>query len=311
MAAGLLGFGGDTTMEQSPTPDAASQPSDRPMSILEHLQELRVRLRNSMLVLAAAALGASFFASDFFRLLARPVQQALKALGQPATIVKQSPGEGFWVHFKLSLLLGVAVALPLIFWELWKFVAPGLYRRERKLGLVVTGATVACFLGGAVFGYTLLSRTTHLFLLGTGVQPPSAAADDGIVVINMLTMESVANFQIGMLLGCGVAFELPVILGLLGWLGLVSARGMWRFNRYALVLAAVAGAVLTPGADAYSQAMLAVPLYLLYNVSIAVVWLIERRRKELPELDSPLLLALAAWPAAQRLSRSWRAAATR
>ena len=297
-------------MDQSRPPDAALQPRDRPMSILEHLQELRLRLRNSMLVLAGAALGASFFASDFFRLLARPVQLALKALGEPATIVKQSPGEGFWVHFKLSLLLGVAVALPLIFWELWKFVAPGLYRRERKLGLAVTGATVACFLGGAVFGYTLLSRTTHLFLLGTGVQAPTAA-DDGIVVVNMLTMESVANFQIGMLLGCGVAFELPVILGLLGWLGLLSARGMWRFNRYALVLAAVAGAVLTPGADAYSQAMLTVPLYLLYNVSIAVVWLIERRRKALPDLDSPLVLAVAAWPAAQRLSRSWRAAATR
>jgi Sec-independent protein secretion pathway component TatC len=83
-------------MERSTGPDDASQSPGRPMSLLEHLQELRLRLRNSMLVLASAALASSFFANDFFRLLARPVQLALKALGQPATIVKQTPGEGFW-----------------------------------------------------------------------------------------------------------------------------------------------------------------------------------------------------------------------
>ena len=111
----------------------------------------------------------------------------------------------------------------------------------------------------------------------------------------MLTMESVANFQITMLLGCGVAFELPVVLGLLGWLGLISARGMWRFNKYALVLAAFGGAVLTPGSDAYSQLMLSVPLYTLYNLSILVVWATEKRRRTLLDVDSPLLLLVGAW----------------
>ena len=246
----------------------------------------------------ASALGASFFANDFFHLLARPVRLALAALGQPTQIVKLNPAEGFWVQFKLSLVLGVVVALPLIFWELWKFVAPGLYRREKKLALAMTATTVVCFLGGAVFGYFLLSQTTHLFLLGAGVRTP-AAGNDGLTIVNMLTMESVANFQITMLLGCGVAFELPVVLGLLGWLGLVTARGMWRFSRYALVLAAAAAAVLTPGGEAYSQLMLAIPLYGLYNVSIAVVWVIERRGKALAA-DSPLLLIIAAWPVLRR-----------
>ncbi len=116
----------------------------------------------------------------------------------------------------------------------------------------------------------------------------------------MLTMEAVANFQITMLLGCGAAFELPVILSLLGWLGLIGARGMWRFNRYALVLAAAGAALLTPGSDAYSQLMLAGPLFLLYNVSIAIVWVIERRRKNVHDLESPVWLLLAAWPARRR-----------
>ena len=274
----------------------APRSDDRRMSLFEHLQELRVRLRNSMLVLVGAGVLASFFANDFFHLLARPVHQALRALGQPATIIKTTPAEGFWVQFKLSLVLGLVVALPLVFWELWKFVAPGLYRREKKLALLLTATTVTCFIAGAIFGYTLLAKTTHLFLLGSGVQLP-AADGQGLAIVNMLTMESVANFQITLLLGCGAAFELPVVLGVLGGMGLLSARGMWRFNRYALVLAALGAAVLTPGGDAYAQLMLAVPLYALYNASIGVVWLIERRRQVLPDGDSPLLLLLAAWPA--------------
>jgi sec-independent protein translocase protein TatC len=294
----------DAAIEKT-TDDATPGTEERRMSLIEHLQELRVRLRNSMLVLAAAAFAASFFATDFFQFLARPVEQALRALNQKPIFVKLTPGEGFWVQVKLSLVLGIAVALPLIFWELWKFVAPGLYRREKTLALVATGATVVCFLGGAIFGYTLLSKTTHLFLLGAGVQVPVAGAtpapETGPMVLNMLTMESVANFQIMMLLGCGMAFELPVLLSLLGWLGLVSARGMWRFNRYALVLAALGGAILTPGSDAYSQLMLAGPLYALYNLSIAIVWAIEKRRTVDPVVDSPLLLLVIAWRAIVKL----------
>jgi sec-independent protein translocase protein TatC len=287
-------------MEPLEDRNAPAEPEEGRMSLIEHLQELRVRLRNSIFVLLGAAFAASFFANDFFQLLARPVRLALNTLKQPATIVKLTPAEGFWVQFKLSLVLGFAVALPLIFWELWKFIAPGLHRREKTLALAMTGATVACFVGGAVFGYTLLSKTTHLFLLGSGVQVPAPGHDGGLVIMNMLTMESVADFQITMLLGCGVAFELPVILGVLGWLGLFSARGMWRFNRYALVLAALGGAILTPGSDAYSQLMLAGPLFLLYNVSIGVVWMIEKRRLQTTALDSPLLLMIAAWPALRR-----------
>jgi sec-independent protein translocase protein TatC len=214
-------------MDRAPArPDATTQLDEPRMSLLEHLQELRLRLRNSVLVLIGAAVAASFFAERFFFFLARPVYQALRALGQKEQIIKISPAEGFWVQFKLSLVLGLAVALPLIFWELWKFVAPGLYRREKKLALAMTVATVLCFIGGAVFGYTLLSKTTHLFLLGAGTPPPPPPGSVELPpLLNMLTMENVANFQITMLLGCGAAFELPVVLGLLGALGLVSATG--------------------------------------------------------------------------------------
>jgi sec-independent protein translocase protein TatC len=270
------------------------------MTFLEHLQELRVRLRNAGVVFLVATIVSAFWAWDFFQLLARPVIAALVALGEPPVIIKTAPAEGFWVQLKLALVLGIAAALPLIFWELWKFVAPGLYRREKKLALAFTAATVICFAAGAAFGYTLLSKTTHLFLLGSGVQVP-LPGETGAIVKNMLTMDAMVNFQITMLLGTGVAFELPVVLGLLGWLGLINARAMWRFNRYALVLAVVAGAVLTPGADAYSQVILAGPLFLLYNLSIGLVWLIQRRQASVT--DSPLLVLLAAWTAARGTAR--------
>jgi sec-independent protein translocase protein TatC len=266
------------------------------MSVLEHLQELRKRLRNAGLVLVVAGIAASWWSWKFFLFLVRPVERALTELGQAPEFIKITPTEGFWVQFKLSLILGIAVSFPLVCWELWKFVAPGLYHREKKLVLMLTGASVVCFLGGALFGYTLLSKTAHLFLLGSGIQLPSATG--GVVVRNLLTLEAVCDFQVTMLLGAGVAFELPVVLGALGWLGLVSARGLWRFNRYALVLAVVAGAILTPGTDVYSQLLLAGPLYALYNLSIAIVWLIERSARREPE--SPLLLLLAAWPVLRR-----------
>jgi sec-independent protein translocase protein TatC len=274
----------------APRMDDESPEDDGRMTILEHLQELRRRLRNAALVLAAATLAAGFFAWDFFQFLTRPVARAMAQLHQPAKAFKTNPAEGFWVQLELALVLGIAVALPLILWELWKFVAPGLYRRERKLTLAFTAGTVLCFLGGAVFGYLLLAPAAHVFLLGSGVQP--APPEGGLEVSNMLTLSAVVSFQITMLLGAGAAFELPVVLGILGWLGIVSARSLWRFNRYALVLAAVAGAVLTPGSDVYSQLLLAGPLYVLYNLSIGLVWLIQRR-PAVPE-ESPLLLLLAA-----------------
>lgn len=113
-----------------------------------------------------------------------------------------------------------------------------------------------------------------------------------------LTLENVVNFQITLLLGSGAAFELPVVLGVLGWLGVVSAGGLGRFNRCALVLAAVVGAVLTPGTDIYAQLLMAGPLYVLYNLSIGIVWVVGRRHRA--DADPSLLLLLVAGLSARR-----------
>ena len=256
---------------------------DARMTFVEHLYDLRKRLRNAALIFIVVTIGSFFFAQNYFELLTRPARMAwIAALKREPKFVFTNPTEPFWVYTKLSMYVAILVASPFIIWELWKFIAPGLYRKEKRMALTVTIATAACFIGGAVFGYILISKPALTFLFGlsetfTGTLPFS--------IEPMVKMEEVVGFMIAMLLGTGVAFELPVVLAVLGWLGLVTARGLWKFNKYALILSTIVGGVLTPGPDVLSQLLMAGPLFGLFQVSIVVVWLIERaRRKKLAAL---------------------------
>ena len=253
------------------------------MTFVEHLFDLRKRLRNAALIFFVATIGSFFFAQKYFDLLTRPARMAwTAALGKEPKFVFTNPTEPFWVYTKLAMYAAILIASPFIIWELWKFVAPGLYRKEKRMALAVTLATAVCFIGGAMFGYTLISKPALTFLFGlaesfTGSLPYS--------IEPMVKMEELVGFMLAMLLGTGAAFELPVVLAVMGWLGLVTARGLWRFNKYALILSAVVGGVLTPGPDVLSQVLMAGPLFGLFNISIVLVWLIERtRRKKLEAL---------------------------
>lgn len=253
------------------------------MTFVEHLFDLRKRLRNAALIFFVATIGSFFFAQKYFDLLTRPARMAwTAALGKEPKFVFTNPTEPFWVYTKLAMYAAILIASPFIIWELWKFVAPGLYRKEKRMALAVTLATAVCFIGGALFGYTLISKPALTFLFGlaesfTGSLPYS--------IEPMVKMEELVGFMLAMLLGTGAAFELPVVLAVMGWLGLVTARGLWRFNKYALILSAVVGGVLTPGPDVLSQVLMAGPLFGLFNISIVLVWLIERtRRKKLEAL---------------------------
>jgi sec-independent protein translocase protein TatC len=252
------------------------------MSFLEHLAELRMRLRNAAIVFLVAVIASFFLFKKYFEFLIRPAKAAWAAAlgGRPPVIHFLSPTEPFWVYTKLAIIGSLIAASPFVFWELWKFVAPGLYRKERRLAMAVTGATALCFIGGTVFGYALLCEPALRFMFGF------SESLNGVQLEPTISMEKLVGFLVAMLLGTGVAFELPVVLTVLGWMGLVSARALWRFDRYALILSALIGGVLTPGADILSQLLLAFPLFGLYNLSIMLVWLIERaRRKSLADLE--------------------------
>jgi sec-independent protein translocase protein TatC len=275
----------------APTPASETPPSEpggtggldgKRMSLLEHLGELRSRLRNAAIALLVAMIGSFIIVERYFDWLTRPVREGMRAAlpkeaGDSVNFYAKSLTEPFWVYMKLALIGGLIVAGPFVFWELWRFVAPGLYKKERRLTMLITGATAGCFAGGAVFAYFVLCKPAAYFLtkLLTGFQ-----GDAHFHLAPMIMMDEVANFQMMTLAGCGLAFELPVVLSIMGWIGLVSSRGMFRFNRYAIVLAVFLGGVLTPSTDPFTQCLLAAPIFLLYNLSILVVWMIERARRK-------------------------------
>jgi sec-independent protein translocase protein TatC len=255
------------------------------MTFVEHLSELRLRLRNAAVIFLVAVLGSFFFVKKYFDVLTRPARAAwaVALKGQEPVFRFAGPTEPFWVYTKLAMYGALLVASPFVFWELWKFIAPGLYKKEKRMAMVVTTATALCFIGGAVFGYSILSTPALTYMLSFAEVFPG---DLHFKIEPAIMMDEVVGFMLAMLLGTGIAFELPVVLAVLGWLGLVTAKGLWRFNKYALILSTVVGGVLTPGPDVLSQVLMAGPLFGLYNVSILLVWLMERaNRKRLQQLE--------------------------
>lgn len=249
---------------------------DTRMSFLEHLSELRLRLRNAAIVFLVAVVVSFIFVKKYFAFLTRPATQAWEAAleGQRPVFHFSSPTEPFWVYTKIAIIGALLAASPFVIWELWKFVAPGLYKRERRLVMLITIATAVCFLGGAVFGYLVLCTPALTYMFSFAEQ------FSGFEIQPTIMMDSLVGFMLAMLLGTGVAFELPIVIAVLGWIGLVSWKTLWKFDKYALILSAVVGGVLTPGPDILSQLMMAGPLFVLYNLSIVIVWLIERARKK-------------------------------
>jgi sec-independent protein translocase protein TatC len=255
------------------------------MTFVEHLSELRLRLRNAAIIFLVAVGVSFYFVKQYFDVLTRPARAAwvVALAGQEPVFRFASPTEPFWVYTKLAMYGALLVASPFIFWEVWRFIAPGLYKKEKRMALVVTLATAVCFIGGALFGYFVLCKPALTYMLSFAEIFPGTMP---FKIEPAVMMDEVVGFMLAMLLGTGVAFELPVILSVMGWLGIVTARGLLRFNKYALILSAVVGGILTPGPDVLSQVLMAGPLFALYNVSILLVWMLERgARRRLEELE--------------------------
>jgi sec-independent protein translocase protein TatC len=269
---------------------------EKRMPFLEHLSELRTALRNSAIAVLAMTVIAYIFRAELFALMARPMMSAwsdaqeTSGIGR-AEMVFTSPIEPFMVLFKLALLAGVFLASPVIFREIWKFISPGLYDRERKWGLTFILASAILFMGGAAFAYQFVLPASYKYFLGYSMH------DLGIIksvlgraidvhlskpfdIRPMLTMDEYFSLTSMLLLVFGAVFELPLLLSILAMLGVVSAGQLWRFNRYAIVLFAVLGAVLTPGDLVVGQLAMTASLTVLYNLSILLAVAFGRRRKE-------------------------------
>jgi len=235
--------------------------------LLDHLIELRRRLLYSVLALAVCFGICFYFARPIFGFLARPLLQA----GQ-GTLIYTQIFEAFFVQVKVGFFAALMLAFPIIATQLWQFVAPGLYRRERRALLPFLLATPVLFTIGAALAYYVAIPTALKFLLGF------QGDMGGVHQEAMPAIGNYLSFVMQFLFGFGVSFLLPVLLMLLERAGIVTRRQLIDGRRYAIVGAFAVAAVLTPP-DIGSQFMLAIPLVLLYELSIVGIWFTERKRK--------------------------------
>jgi sec-independent protein translocase protein TatC len=274
---------------------------EKRLPFLAHLLELRNRVMWCALTLLVAICACYAVAEELFDFLAYPLVKVLK---EAPTLHQQSPADVFFVYVEIAVLAGIFASLPVFFYHFWRFVAPGLYKHERAaVGTFVLGATV-CFIGGAAFAYYVAFPFGFEYLLGFAkgrkgnfsILEQLAKVYDLKVnyetarfvraaIKDTIMMEKYIDMMVKLLLAFGLVFELPVVIGVLAKVGFVTARGLWRFFRYWIVIAFIIGAILTPP-DVVSQVMMSVPLVLMYLVGIVIAWLVDRgrQRRELEQL---------------------------
>ena len=240
---------------------------DTPRPITEHLEELRRRLFWVLGAWAACAALAGYWAKDVFEVLMGPAVDAVRERGH--TLIAIAPPELFFTYVKSALLAGFMVSLPITLYQLWAFVAPGLYPRERHFALPFVAATTLLFLAGCVFGYFVAFPFVFEYFL----------ALEADYVTTSWTTKNIFGFMARLYIAFGVAFQLPVAMFFLSVAGIVTPATLARGRRYAFVAMFVVGAILTPP-DVVSQILLAMPLMILYESGILISRLVVRRKEK-------------------------------
>ena len=236
------------------------------LTFWDHITELRSRLIRIMLGVIVAASVCYGYWERIWAALAYPLtKQHLKV-----AFIATSPMETFMTSIKMSLISGIIVSVPWILWHVWRFLAPGLYAKERKVFAVAFGSSIFMFAAGAAFAYFAVLPSGLAFL---------ATYTDGAIAQSWRQGEFV-GFMSQFMLAFGIIFELPVVCYVLASMGLITARGMWGFFRYAIVLIFLVAAFLTPGPDPVSQCLMAVPLVLLYAASIGITAMAQKKGEE-------------------------------
>ena len=239
------------------------------MSLIEHLEELRKRLIHSGAYLIIGFFLAYTIRERLAAFMEKPIVAALKAHGLDPHLVYLNPVDPFNFFIKISLVCGAIMASPFILFQVWLFIAPGLYRNEKRWILPFMSATVGLFLAGAFFGYHYVYPGALTFLIGYGAQ-----------FRPMVTVSEYTELFMTVILGLGVTFELPILVFFLAIFGIVSAKFLWNNIRYAILVIFIIAAIITPTPDVLSMCIFAAPMLVLYLVSIGVAYMVHPSRKE-------------------------------
>jgi len=236
------------------------------MTFLEHLEDLRKRIFYSFLALIIAVIPAWFFHKDIYNILARPVTQYLPE-GDKLAFIKLT--EPFMLYIKVSLLTAILFTSPFLFLQFWYFVAPGLYRKEKKYVIPFVLFSSFFFILGALFGYFIVFPWACRFFLGMG-------ADFQAVI----TVGEYFSLAFRVLLGIALVFELPTLVFFLSRMGIITARWMVKNFKYAVLFIFIIAAIITPTPDMVTQSIIAIPMLGLYGLSILIALIFGKKREK-------------------------------
>lgn len=259
-------------LNKLPAPTPGREEDQAPeQPLIAHLLELRDRLMRVVITILVLFMGLFYFANDLYTLLAKPL---LAHLPKDSSMIATEVTSPFLTPFKLTLIVSVFLAIPVVLYHLWAFVAPGLYKRERKMVMPLLVSSTLLFFAGAAFAYFVVFPVVFKFM--------TSVAPEGVAV--MTDISKYLDFVLSMFFAFGVAFEVPVAVVLLVWTGAVTPDSLAAKRRYVIVGAFVVGMLLTPP-DVLSQILLAVPLWLLFELGVMVARMYEHKNEEEEEPD--------------------------
>ena len=267
----------------APPPPPPPPPSDEPeeedeeergmlrMSFMEHLEELRSRILKALLGLIVAFLLSITFCKHLWAFVSAPAVEALQKLGFSPKLAQITPMEQFNViYMKLPLLVSLFVASPWLFYQVWAFISPGLYKREKRWAVPFIFSTATLFIGGGCFAYFVAFRYGLEFLLGIGRD---------VNVTPVVSINEYFDLFVNVTLGVGLVFEMPVIIFFLTLLRLASPRFLLKHSRYAILAITVIAAVVTPTPDIFNMMLFALPMVALYFVGVFASYLLVLKRE--------------------------------
>ena len=269
-------FGGGGQTPGPPRPGSGDEDDDEDegmlrMSFLDHLEELRTRIIRILLGVAVA-LGVSLtFCDPLLKIVVKPAKAALLANGYQPTLAQHSPMEAFnIIWFQLPLVCSIFIASPWVLYQVWAFISPGLYKREKRWAVPFVLGTAGLFILGGLFGYFVAFRYGLTFLLGIGV---------GKDIVTYISITEYFDMFVNVILGVGVVFELPVLIFFLILLRIVSPAFLVRHSRYAILIIFIIAAVVTPTPDIFNMTLFALPMLVLYYLGVFLGYLFVLHRE--------------------------------